>query len=235
MLHRRKPGPKGSIQIKYGVPGIIFRGIELFPAANEEQWTLIKGVIYDCDYYIVVFGGRYRSVSDSELSYTEMEYDYAVSQGRPVIGFLHRDPGALPANRSEASSENRRKLGAFREKVQGKMCRFWHTPADLGSVVSRSLVKLIKNNPAVGWVRADLFPDEGTAEEMLRLKKRTEELEEQLRQSVSTAPRDTQELAQGEDRIAVGVTFSTTEPGEYRTIGNHSATFTPIGTKYSAS
>ena len=29
-------------------------GMELFPAANEDQWTLIKGVIDDCDYYLVI-------------------------------------------------------------------------------------------------------------------------------------------------------------------------------------
>lgn len=62
-----------AYKIKYGVPGIIFRGMELFPAANEDQWTLIKGVIDDCDYYIVVIGGRYGSVSDIRLSYTEIE------------------------------------------------------------------------------------------------------------------------------------------------------------------
>ena len=37
-------------------------GMELFPAANEDQWSLIKGVIDDCDYYLVVSGGRYGSV-----------------------------------------------------------------------------------------------------------------------------------------------------------------------------
>jgi hypothetical protein len=26
-------------------------GMELFPAASEDQWTLIKEVIDDCDYY----------------------------------------------------------------------------------------------------------------------------------------------------------------------------------------
>lgn len=29
-------------------------GMELFSAADEDQWSLIKGVIDDCDYYVVV-------------------------------------------------------------------------------------------------------------------------------------------------------------------------------------
>ena len=37
-------------------------GMELFPAANEDQWTLIKEVINNCDYYIVVIGGLYGSL-----------------------------------------------------------------------------------------------------------------------------------------------------------------------------
>jgi hypothetical protein len=37
-------------------------GMELFPAANEDQWTLIKKVIDDCD-YIVIVAGRYGSES----------------------------------------------------------------------------------------------------------------------------------------------------------------------------
>jgi hypothetical protein len=34
-------------------------GMELFPAASEDQWTLIKKVIDDCDYYMAIVAGRY--------------------------------------------------------------------------------------------------------------------------------------------------------------------------------
>jgi hypothetical protein len=34
-------------------------GMELFPASDEDQWALIKGVIDDSDYYVLVIGGRY--------------------------------------------------------------------------------------------------------------------------------------------------------------------------------
>jgi hypothetical protein len=33
-------------------------GMDFFPAANEEQWGLIKSVIKDCDYYIVIIGSK---------------------------------------------------------------------------------------------------------------------------------------------------------------------------------
>src|ERR1043165_5353452 len=75
-------------------------GMELFPAANEDQWTLIKKVIDDCDYYIVIIGGRYGSLGPSGIGFTEMEYRYALEKNKPVIGFVHKEPGGIPANRS---------------------------------------------------------------------------------------------------------------------------------------
>ncbi len=51
-------------------------GMELFPAANETQWNLIKKVIDDCDYYVLILGGRYGSIGPEGISYTEMEYRY---------------------------------------------------------------------------------------------------------------------------------------------------------------
>src|SRR5438046_2345964 len=84
-------------------------GMELFPAANEDQWTLIKKVIDDCDYYIVIVAGRYGSVASDGRGYTEMEYRYALEKGKPVIGFVHKDPGSLPANRCESTVEGKTK------------------------------------------------------------------------------------------------------------------------------
>jgi len=55
-------------------------GMELFPAADEEQWEFIQKVIDDCDYYLLIIGGKYGSVADDGLSYTEKEFDYAVKR-----------------------------------------------------------------------------------------------------------------------------------------------------------
>jgi uncharacterized protein DUF4062 len=142
-------------------------GMELFPAANEDQWTLIKNVIDDCDYYLVIIGGRYGSLGPEGLSYTEMEYRYALERGKPTIAFVHHDPGMLPANRTESTPAGREKLEAFRALVQQKVVRFWKSPANLGSVLSRSLMHLILNVPATGWIRADQLPTKETSAENL--------------------------------------------------------------------
>lgn len=185
-------------------------GMELFPAADEDQWSLIKGVIDDCDYYIVVIGGRYGSIGPDGISYTEMEYCYAIEKNKPVIAFLHKDIASIPNKNCEDSEEGRQKLKQFRELAQQKMCKYWTTPQELGSVVSRSLVSLQKRHPGVGWVRGDKAMSKDTSLEILNLRKRIEELESEIEESKTQAPKGTEKLAQGEDIFKVNVVFLTT-------------------------
>jgi hypothetical protein len=107
-------------------------GMELFPAADESQWDLIKRTIDDSDYYVVVVGGRYGSIGSDGDSYTEMEYDYAVSTGMPVLGFIHGDPESLPRSKSEVDPDGYARLAAFRVKVKSRPVRFYTSPEDLG-------------------------------------------------------------------------------------------------------
>ena len=46
-------------------------GMELFPATDQEQWEFIQTVINDCDYYLLIIGGRYGTTTDEGISYTE--------------------------------------------------------------------------------------------------------------------------------------------------------------------
>ena len=50
-------------------------GMEIFPAANDDQWTFIKKVIDESDYYLLIIGNRYGSTDNMGISYTEKEYD----------------------------------------------------------------------------------------------------------------------------------------------------------------
>lgn len=181
-------------------------GMELFPAANEDQWTLIKKVIDDCDYYIVVIGGKYGSLGPQGISYTEMEYRYAVEIQKPVIAFIYKDLTKLPYDRVEGDPEIRDKLAKFCELVQKKMVKYWDSAANLGSVVSRSLIQLIKTHPATGWVRADNLPDESAAQEILKLRKEIDRLHAESNIRVTQKPAGTENLAQGSDTIELKCT-----------------------------
>lgn len=186
-------------------------GMELFPAANETQWDLIKRVIDECDYYILILGGRYGSIGPDGISYTEMEYRYALSIDKPIIAFVHKEPQKIPLGKSESDDVGKAKLAEFRAFVGKRLWKEWSSPADLGSVVSRSLIQLIKKSPAVGWVRANSLADKDAALELLRLKEQVEDLEKQLARTRMSAPKGAERFAQGDDLFLIHVDFKAGE------------------------
>ncbi|MFA9375765.1 MAG: DUF4062 domain-containing protein [Lachnotalea sp.] len=180
-------------------------GMELFPASDEDQWTLIKRIIDDSDYYILILGGRYGSLNQDGIGYTEMEYRYALDTKKPILAFLYDDIGRIPSDKTERTDEGKEKLKSFRELAQMKMAKFWTNPKDLGGVVSRSMVNLIKNFPAVGWVRADNIIDEKSIREIIKLQQENEELRSKIEVNKTQAPSGTEDLAQGEDSITTTI------------------------------
>ena len=109
-------------------------GMELFPATDEEQLNFIRRVIDDCDYYLLIIGGRYGSTSDLG-SAREPEYDYAIGRGLKVIALLHEKPDEIPLGKSEKDPVLREKLEQFRNKVAtGRLVKFWKTPEELAGL-----------------------------------------------------------------------------------------------------
>lgn len=181
-------------------------GMELFPAADEDAWTLIKEVIDDSDYYVLILAGKYGSTNPESVSYTEMEFDYAVSVNKPIISFLHENLDALSGVNIEKTEPMQMKLNAFREKAKGKHCKFWSTPEDLGGKVSRSLVQLKKRHPSLGWVPGKFAATEVMLREMQELRAKVSQYEIEELLGTNIAPPGTELLAQGAD--PVGLTLS---------------------------
>jgi Domain of unknown function (DUF4062) len=129
-------------------------GMELFPAADEETWDFIKSQIDDCDYYVVIVAGRYGSVAADGISFTEKEYDYAVSKRKPSIAFLHGFPGNISVDRSERTEERLAKLQTFISKIKKRPVRLFSNPHELALEVTTSFVKLIRERPSEGYVRS---------------------------------------------------------------------------------
>ena len=147
-------------------------GMELFPAADEEQWEFIKRIIDDCDYYLLIIGGRYGSTTDDGISYTEKEFDYAVEKGLKIVALIHGEPDNIPFGKSEQDPELRDKLLRFKDKVMdGRLVKFWNTAKELPGLVALSLQKTIKMYPAIGWVRASNLASEDLLLELNELRK----------------------------------------------------------------
>jgi hypothetical protein len=190
--------------------------MELFPASDDTQWELIKRVIEESDYYIVIVAGRYGSLGPEGLSYTEMEYDYAVEKGIPVLGFVREGIGDISFDNTEKSERGRKKLETFRQKVMSRTCRKYSTASELGMAVMKSLMSEARIRPRTGWVRADqarsdedVQRERELSEELKEASERIEELEREIRDRAilgDEVPRDL--LAQGDDILELAVTFS---------------------------
>jgi Domain of unknown function (DUF4062) len=121
--------------------GHIPSGMELFSSADNEQFDYIKIVIDECDYYVLVIGGRYGSVDEAGISYTEKEYDYAFENGIPVLAFIHEDIKKIAFGRVDAAPDKAQKLQAFTDKVESSKNRLFlkanRRPVRLGDAGDR--------------------------------------------------------------------------------------------------
>ena len=177
-------------------------GMELFSASDADQWSLIKEVIDDCDYYIVIIGGRYGSTTAEGISFTEKEFDYALSSNKPILAFLHKDPDQIPSGKTEINPDAREKLLAFRRKAEtDRICKYWLSPEDLGAKVSRSLIKTIKHQPAEGWIRGRFAATTELLSQVNELRETNEKLKSNLASIGETSPPGIDQYAGGADEV----------------------------------
>jgi predicted transcriptional regulator len=190
-------------------------GMELFPALDEEQFEFIKKVIDDSDYYLLIIGGRYGSISDQGFSYTEMEYDYAISQGVKVIALVHGSPEKLSVEKVEMNPEAQDKLEKFRNKVTtGRLVKFWSDARELPGLVALSLPKTIKTYPAVGWVRGNEATDNTELLKQLNdLRQENSKLNRTVKELQSKKSKKL-DLAQGDDEVPILVKCRVVEGGQ---------------------
>jgi hypothetical protein len=183
-------------------------GMELFPATDASAWQLIKDVIDASDYYILIIGGRYGSLDETGIGYTEKEYDHAVATKKPVVPLLHENPDNLPRDKTDTDAAAWKRLTSFRGKVEKRhTCVYWKNADDLKAKVIVGLTSVIKRQPMVGWVRADEVPTGATLIEVLTLRNRVAELESASAAQDAAPPPGTEGLAQGNDRVDLSVTF----------------------------
>jgi hypothetical protein len=141
-----------------------------FPAADSTEWAHIQRVIDDSDYYIIVVGGRYGSLTDDGLSFTEHEYLYARDMNKPILAFIHGDENAIPWGRSEHDPGLRQRLHDFIDRLRSDhLVRTWTTTDGLKAAVATSLTAQMSATPQKGWSRnSDAMPRRSTAFEVVR-------------------------------------------------------------------
>ena len=167
--------------------GHIPAGMELFTSGDETQLEVINQWIDESDIYLLILGGRYGSLEPKTgKSYTHLEYEYAINQGKPsfacVITEAAIDKRVKEKGLDVAETENASKLKDFRSFIFTKVHKPWDDFKDIKITVSESLANFARRDDLQGWVRPNTEENipAHIAEENAELRKKNEELRSQL-------------------------------------------------------
>jgi Domain of unknown function (DUF4062) len=187
-------------------------GMEMFSAADEEQWQIIARHIDESDYYVVVVAHRYGSLTDEGLSYTQKEYEYARDKGIPCLGFVIDAAAAWPADRVDKVTGMKSRLDAFKDRIREKPVGFWSSADDLYGKVSIALTKTMTAQPREGWVRASSVVGVAATAELIRLSAENAE----LRKRIEAAEKAAAAEHKAEIRETIDALFRTKKTLSYR-------------------
>jgi hypothetical protein len=189
-------------------------GMEMFSAADEEQWKLIARQIDETDYYVVIVGHRYGSITDG-MSYTEKEFAYALSKGIPIYGFIVHDDVQPLAKNVDVDAKKKIGLSKFKNKVKQRPVSFWRSADDLHGKVSIALMKAFNTTPRTGWTRAVPVAGPEVSQELSRLSKENADLRSQLASATEQKANDlrAQRLSSIETLKAIPRTLQLRERG----------------------
>lgn len=166
--------------------GNIPAGMELFAAGDESQMTVIKRWIDESDIYLLILGGRYGAIEkNSGKSYTQLEYEYALEQKKPLFAVVITDKGLdvkiEKLKKDALEQEVPQKLKEFRQVVLSNISRFWDDKKDIKIAIHETLADFGYRKELIGWIRADKAIDAGPlAEQIAALVKENNELRARL-------------------------------------------------------
>jgi hypothetical protein len=155
-------------------------GMEMFSAADEQQWDIISRTIDQSDYYVVIVGHRYGSVTEDGVSYTEKEFRYARSRGIPILGFILSPDVAWPPEFVDTDSAAKTALEDFKGLVRERPVGFWASLEDLHGKCSIALMKAFTATPREGWVPGGSAASPELTAELTRLSAEAADLRKQL-------------------------------------------------------
>lgn len=158
-------------------------GMEMFSAADEEQWEIIRETIDSSDYYVLIIGHRYGSVIEkgeyAGISYTQKEFRYALEQKIPVLAFLIDDSVAITPEKMEQDVDKMDKLKQFIQEVKsGRTVQWWTSKEDLANKVMNSLIKQISRGRRLGWIRTQSLDEDDLKRKIVELSQTVGQLDE---------------------------------------------------------
>lgn len=163
-------------------------GMEAFVATDSEQFEVIKKVIDLCDYYVLIIGRRYGSVNPEKgISYTEMEYEYAISKDIPVLVFALDNSVELPPEKTDTDVHMLAKLDDFRTKaLNNRLASIWRSIEDLTGKVAISIMKAKTEVSRPGWQRGTDYDEGSLRRQIMNLQEENTMLKKDLKNLENT-------------------------------------------------
>lgn len=140
--------------------GHIPAGMELFKAGKSQMKTICKW-IDESDVYMLILGGRYGSIEEeSGLSYTELEYKYALSKNMPVFALVLEDSLLFTKAASMGKDvifekNNGNKYEVFKDFVKKQIVHFISNKDQISGKIHSQLNDLLDDADynLIGWIR----------------------------------------------------------------------------------
>ena len=142
--------------------GHIPAGMELFKAGKSQMKTIRKW-IDESDVYMLILGGRYGSIEEeSGLSYTELEYKYAISKNMPVFAIV-LDNSYLHLKAASDNSDiifekdNVEKYKNFKALVMSKIIKKVNNIDSIETIVHSTIndIQHDEDYTLIGWVKGN--------------------------------------------------------------------------------
>lgn len=128
-------------------------GMEMFGAASEDQWSVIKRDIDESDCYVLIIGKTFGSMVPNEgISFTQKEFRYAKDCGIPIYAFIISENAKVPKTFQETDPKRQELLRSFVSEVcDHRMVDYWKNEDELATKVTSALARFFGGNPRGGW------------------------------------------------------------------------------------
>lgn len=195
--------------------GMVPVGMDLHSAESHNLMPVVQRMIDDSDYFVILLGGRYGTLSPLGLSYTHREYIFAATKRKPVVAFIHDQPLTLPEGAREPSREGQVRRDDYARLLENKaLCHRWRDEQDLQALVARVMPEMMRRHPAIGWVRAGGGVEGRENGESGRLRERIAALEKEREALLGGLRAPARQLARGGDRVPLDYSCDVYEGGD---------------------
>lgn len=128
-------------------------GMERFGAASIPSLEKCLEELKTCQIYVCAIGMRYGSIDkESQMSYTQLEFNYAKHIGMPILAFLIDGKKAVFHEGDFDTGDSAERLKEFKEEIKDSSitCDFFATAEELEVKVLQSLNNEISREEAAG-------------------------------------------------------------------------------------